>query len=290
MTTTDRAFIAAIQQASAGMAPMAAHHERESAPAAPHFATSISTADTAVSNPSSAAPQGSRKAPLSEHLARRREATSEAPTPTTERPLRPGVEVESFTWPEMAIELEQRARRPLLDLIARATQRGAAETPAIAMLSARAGVGGSTALLAAARLVAGLGGKVAILDISPLGAASMLGVRRAAHLDDRIGANDIDDLLIASRDGGISVLAALNDEGGKLFAAAFDRLSSTHDLLLIDAGDTGSVASALLSDSFARASLVLVDTADHHPASRAQTVAVLAEAGVPVAGVVETQA
>lgn len=294
MTTTDRAFIAAIQQASVGVSP-AAPRLTPDAPApevaAPHFTTTISTAEAASFSEPAATPSASRKAPLSEHLARRREQANTAVTPPQDQPLRPGVEVESFNWPEAAVELEHRARRPLLDLIAQATQRGAtAETPAIALLSARPGVGGSTALLATARLVAGLGGKVAVLDASPLGAASMLGVRRAAHLDTRVDATGVDDLLIASRDGGVSVLAAHDDEGGALFGVALRRLTSTHDLVLIDAGDTASVAPAILSEPFARATLLLIDTAEHDPAARRQTIEVLVEAGVSVAGLVETHA
>lgn len=297
MTTTDRAFIAAIQQAGSGVTPAAPRRQPDApdpAVAAPHFTTTITTDEASMSAPvretlAPATPSG--KAPLSEHLARRREQAAKPSPPATDRPLRPGVEVESFNWPELAIELESRARRPLLDLIARATQRGAsAETPAIALLAARPGVGASTTLLATARLVAGVGGKVAILDTSPLGAASMLGVRRVAQLDRRIDPLGIDDLLIASRDGGVSVLATTDSDEGPLFSAALQRLTATHDLVLIDAGDTASVAPAILSEPFHRATLLLVDSADHNPIARRQTATVLAEAGVSVAGVVETQA
>ncbi|QDT70170.1 hypothetical protein MalM25_31160 [Planctomycetes bacterium MalM25] len=297
MTTTDRAFIAAIQQASAGAAPTAPRltpDAPEPTVAAPHFTTTITTDEATAVAPSSdpvAAPPTTGKAPLSEHLARRREQAAAMKVAPRDRPLRPGVEVESFDWPELAVELEHTARRPLLDLIARATRRGvSAETPALALLAARPDVGASTTLLATARLIAGLGGKVAILDTSPLGAASMLGVRRVAHLDGRIDPLGIDDLLIASRDGGVSVLSTCHNDEGSLFGAALERLTDTHDLVLIDAGDTGSVAPAILGEPFAGVALLLIDSADHDPVTRRQTVTVLAEAGVSVAGIVETQA
>ncbi len=286
MTSTDRAFIAAIQQASAGLhvKPTAAPSTKnEPSVASPHFG-----AGAAAPEPRAA------KAPLSEHLARRRQAAeqarpAEAPkaNPTTSAPpLRPGVEVDSLRWPSLAEALETGARTELLALLSRATQAGrSAEAPAIVFVSSVAGVGATTALLATARLIASVGGKVAILDLtSANGAAAQLGVRRVAHLDSRLDVTAIDDLLVTSRDAGTSVLAA---DGDRLAEAALQRLTATHDLVLVDAGEATTTTPLLAAPSMSSAAVVLVDAADAK--ARVAALAKLNHDGVTITGIVEAQ-
>lgn len=282
MTSTDRAFIAAIQQANSGLSG--------------GMATPHSSGSPQASASQKAETLRPTRAPLSEHLARRREGAAQrtrAANRTADRsngsvgkaPLRPGVEVDSLRWPEVVSQLETQARKQLLGLLSQSTRAGkTAEAPAIAFVSATPGVGGTTALLATARLIASVGGKVAILDLTTAdGAATQLGVRRVAHLDGRLDATAIDDLLVTSRDHGTSVLAA---EGERLAQAALGRLTETHDLVLIDAGVAGSASDLLASEALASASVLLVDSVD--AATRGAALTKLASAGITVEGVVET--
>lgn len=288
MTTTDRAFIAAIQQASAGLG---ATTSPAAGIAAPHFERRSPAATT----------KSTTKAPLSEHLARRRAApqasasmSTNASTNTTTKvksrskdPLRPGVEVDSLRWPAAAVQLEKLARPQLLKLLSHATRDGeTAETPVIAFVSAQRSVGATTTLLATARLLAEVGGKVAILDLSSSeGAAIQLGIRRVAHLDGRLDASAIDDLLVASRDGSTSVLAAT---GERLAEVALDRLVATHDLVLIDGGDARAPGALLGTESMITASVLLVDSAKGDQTTRREASQRLAEAGIAISGIVET--
>lgn len=288
MTTTDRAFIAALQQSAAW----------------PPAESSTATTPTPIPTPESAATGGphfegdlaveKRKAPLSEHLARRREASSASATAqpaTLPMPLRPGVEVQAFPWPALAERLAADARLQLLDLLSAATDAGdPTATPAIAFVGVRRGVGASTALLATALLVESVGGKVGILDISSdEGSASPLGVRRSYHLSGRIDATLIDELLVSSRAGETSALALGPEPDAGLVHAAIDRLSSTHDLLLIDIGATRGAAHLARLDA-APPLTVLLDHAGGSDDDRLGCLGELARAGVTPIGLVETLA
>lgn len=287
--TTDRAFIAALQQTTATW-PEA------------NAATALPTTGTpSVDGPHFAASEPVRKkAPLSEHLARRRESQSvPAPTATAapvqetpSLPLRPGVEVHGFEWPEAAIRLEADARQQLLNLLSAATQDAqGTSAPTVAFVGTHTGVGTTTALLGTAILIENVGGRVAILDTSRTGgAAASLGVRRSSHPTGRIDHSLIDDLLVTSRGGGTSVLAAGPLPDAAFATAALGRLAGTHDLVLIDADDATSAAAWLGNVTTLDLTVLLLDTAGGDLAKRQQAHQVLHAAGAAPKGVVETLA
>lgn len=287
--TTDRAFIAALQQ-SAAMWP-----EVDASTAAPL------TGQPGVDGPHFVASEPVRKkAPLSEHLARRREShAAAAPTETVAPvrearsvPLRPGVEVHAFEWPAAAARLEADARQQLLNLLSTATQDAKGTgAPTVAFVGAETGVGATTALLATAILIENVGGKVAILDTSRTGgAAALLGVRRSSHPTGRIDHSLIDDLLVTSRGGGTSVLAAGPSPDAAFATAALGRLAGTHDLVLIDAEDAVSGAAWLGNITAIDLAVLLLDTADGDLAQRQQAHQTLHAVGAAPKGVVETLA
>lgn len=277
MNTTDQAFIAAFQQSAS------------SGSAAVSTATPAQRVDLPHSRPRAQAPAlatGQRaKAPLSEHLARRRAETVDHPT-AEDQPLRPGVEVDALPWPELVVELATRERQSLLDLLSGVTKRlESNEAPAIALVGTRPGVGTTTTLLAIAKLVASVGGRVAIVDASKTGgAASRLGVRRLARID----AASIDDLLVSSRGCGTSVLAVAASNAEPFAAAALKRLVATHDLVLTDAGDANAWLAAAGADR--SGVLVVDDDASGDNDARYATATRLDKAGITTTGFVETYA
>lgn len=282
MTTTDRAFIAAFQQANATWTPpatapsMAGTGQRVDLPHSRPRPATAPIAATVATGPTS-------KAPLSEHLARRRAETVEI------RPLKPGVEVDTLPWPALAEQLATEARQTLLDLLAAITKHlPSNETPVIALVGAQPRVGTTTVLLALAKLLANVGGRVAIVDASGAeGAAGRLGVRRVAHLDGRIDPTAIDDLMISSRGCGTSVLAVDAVDSGPLAKAALTRLAATHDVVLTDAGDATAWLNAVGAE---RSAVLVLDTAGTDEAPRHEMVRRLEAAGVTTTGFIETLA
>ncbi|MEQ8850082.1 hypothetical protein [Botrimarina sp.] len=283
MSTTDRAFIAAFQQSEAAW-PAAAQ------PASSEPRRRLDAAVTSgLGGPRSAAadkPPAGEKAPLSEHLARRRAATH---APAVDTPLRAGVEVHTLVWPAIVDNLIASARKELLELVASATRQGqASESPVVTMVAARQGVGCTTTLLAIARLLAKVGGRVAIIDAGRGGAAAQLGVRRAAPLPSSATAEVVDDNLVVSRECSTCLLAAGVNEPGAFAVAAIDRLAATHDLVLVDGGLAESInAWTTIAASHAGAATLLVDAAGDQAARRA-AVEWLAAADAAPLGVVET--
>lgn len=242
MTNTDRAFIAALQQQSVGIG-------------GPHYAG-------AAPQPT---PAPTTKAPLSEHLARRaaQNAAPVAPAaPEATTPIRPGVEVESLPWPQVAERLAHAGRKALLDLLAGATSQSKADTPVIALIGSRPGVGTTTTLLSIARVVSGVGGKVALLDLSTgAGAAGQLGVRLSGRISHAFDPIEIDDLIVASREDQTSVVALGSDAPTALVESATRRLAATHDLVLIDAGDAETPPASLGGDHAANRTVLVIDAA-----------------------------
>jgi Mrp family chromosome partitioning ATPase len=278
MTSTDRAFIAALQKASATAPSLGGPHYAMAAP----FAS----------------PKGA--APLSAQLARRRTpAPQPAPPPAVIAsegpfaagvPFSPGVEVEALTWPPVAQQLAHAGRDALIDLLSTLAHRRPEATPRVAVVGVRPGVGATTLLLALARVVGSVGGSTAIIDLtSPTGAAAQLGVRRGAHHQD---AFSIDELTVHSREDELSIVALGHDVTPRLVAAACARLAVSHDLVLIDAGGPADSAPLL----GAGVQLLLADTTPSDPAAIAAAQSQLADAaadgidvaGLDVAGIVET--
>ena len=279
MTSTDRAFIAAFQQQDVAGAPASVFGDATPEPLAPHF---------------TASPTKSRRAPLSDHLARRRSAATPPEQPINAAPLKPGIEVDALPWPPLVDQLVDRGRNALLDVLARVSNRPkASDTPRLIVVGSQPGVGATTALLATAKLVSGLGGRVAIVDAAPCAtsAAALLGVHRTAALEDsRLASQSlaIDDLLVASRKCRTSVFAASDGPVlAGLIEAAVERLAATHDLVLVDAGQAEQIGPGVFGLA-AAADTILVDSATSRPAFRVASVARLREAGVPVAGVIES--
>ncbi|MEO0529773.1 MAG: hypothetical protein AAF266_04255, partial [Planctomycetota bacterium] len=229
----------------------------------------------------------SSKASLSEHRARRHAETTAAAAGDTQ-PLRPGIEVDALPWPAVAEQLASTARQSLLDLLSGVTKRlESNDAPAIALVGTRPGVGTTTTLLAIAKLVAGVGGRVAIVDASGAGgAASSLGVRRCAHLDARVEPTAVDDLLVSSRGCGTSVLAVSTGDAKPFATVALGRLLATHDLVLIDSGDATEWLNAGGADR--SAILVIDDDTSEGTHARYATAAQLESVGVTTTGFVET--
>lgn len=297
--TTDRAFIAALQQSTAAWSGVAeTASAAEASRAATVGPTTRSDGPHRASRPAADERSG-RRAPLSEHLARRRSAQPEATaakadaaTSTAAVPLHPGIEVPVFAWPTAAVRLAEEARQLLLNLLSTATRQDTGSlAPTIAYVGVAPGIGTTTALLATALLIEGVGGKVALLDCSPdCGAAGALGVRRSSRPTGRVDASQIDELVVSSRGGGTSVLPAGPGQPQPFVATAIDRLAATHDLLLIDAGAPTAAAELLggLDDSPVTA--LLLDEAGGDAGARGVAHDRLAAIGAPPIGLVETLA
>lgn len=282
MSTTDRAFIAAFQQAGAAWPADAAPASAE-----PRFRldSAVTSGLGGPRSPDAATSRG-EKAPLSEHLARRRAATY---APAIDSPLRAGVEVQSLPWPGVVDNLVAHAREELLQLVSAATARGASsDSPVVTLVGARPGVGCTTTVLAITRLVAGVGGRVAVIDAGENGAAAQLGVRRGATLPTSATAEVVDDNLVVSRECSTCLLAAGMAEPGPFAVAAIERLVATHDLVLVDAGCAETInAWGATAASHAGATTLLVD-APARAADRRAAIEWLAAAGTAPMGVVET--
>lgn len=261
MTSTDRAFIAALQRASV----------RGPSPAAPlggpHYATAAPPA-----------PRGA--APLSEHLARRRTPSPEPAPAVAEGPFSAGLEIEAFSWPAVVQQLAHAGREELLGLLSDLAHRTPEGAPVVAIVGARSGVGATTLLLALAKVVGGIGGTTAILDLSgAAGAAAQLGVRRHG------GASpSIDDLAVASREDLASVISLGARVTEDTVRTACERLAASHDLVLIDAGDA-STGSQLLG---AQTQVVIADSTPSGADAIAAVQSLLD--GLDIVGVVETLA
>lgn len=297
--TTDRAFIAALQQSAApwpGVAetPSAA----EASPTTPVDPATRSDGPHRASQPAMNERAG-RRAPLSEHLARRRAAQPATTAVAYERAagalsatLRPGIEVPAFAWPAAAVRLAEEARQPLLNLLSTATKQATGSlAPTLAYVGVGHGIGSTTALLATALLIEGVGGKVALLDCSPeCGAAAALGVRRSSRPTGRADASQVDDLVVSRRGGGTSILPAGPGQSSEFVATAIDRLAATHDLLLIDAGTTADAADLLDGLEGLPVTTLLLDEAGRDEAARVVAHDRLAATGAPPIGLVETLA
>lgn len=273
MTSTDRAFIAALQKASATAPTLGG----------PHFAT---TATPAAAKPIIALQAAAKQtAPLSEHLARRR---TPAPRPVTtpapkvfSGPFAPALEVETLSWPAVAQQLAHAGRDGLVVLLTTLAHRKPEASPLVAVVGVRPDVGATTLLLALARVVGSVGGSTAIIDLTDqAGAAARLGVRGSAKR--QAAAQAIDDLAVYSREDQLSVVVLGPNAPIPFIASAYARLVATHDLVLVDAGGPAAAAE-LLGDGV---QVLLADTAPSDQRSIAAAQSVLSE--TDIAGVAET--
>lgn len=259
MTHTDRAFIAALQQADAsGVRP-------RSAPMAP---TPAPTRPTSV---------GVRtKAPLSRHLAQRRGAPSDSAARVAGR-VAPTVEIDSLSWPAVVAQLAHAGRESLLRLLSEVAGRSSRACPIIAVVGARKGVGATTLALALARVSGGLGAATAVVDLCERdGAAPQLGVRRGDSERSPAPA-------VASREDHTLVVVAA---GLPEVAPLLETLAQRCELIVIDAGAPTDAAGWLAGAESLEPLVVLVDAAPSDAHAVADALAVLPAACV--AGVVET--
>ncbi|TWT97010.1 hypothetical protein Pla108_27870 [Botrimarina colliarenosi] len=276
MSHTDRAFIAALQQASAAAPP------NGFALGGPHYVSAQSVETTA-------------KAPLSAHLAKRRAERQQPEPPKVDPPaaqpavacpperFTPGIELESLSWPAVAQQLAHAGRDALLEVLTNLAEQTPSATPVVALVGARPGVGATTTLLALARIVGGAGGKTAILDLTAeAGAAAQLGVRRIAGVSPTFDPRSIDDLAIVSREDQTTVVALGPDASPAIVQSASTRLAGAHDLVLIDAGPAAVAATRLGLGVMA----VVIDAAPSDSTAIAACQKALAAVGV--AGIVET--
>lgn len=271
MTSTDRAFIAALQKASATAPTLGG----------PHFAT---TATPAAARPTIAQQAGAKQAaPLSQHLARRRTPQPDAtPAPKTfSGPFAPALEVETLSWPAVAQQLAHAGRDGLVELLTTLAHRKPEASPLVAVVGVRPGVGATTLLLALARVVGSVGGSTAIIDLTnQAGAAAQLGVRGGAKR--QAATQAIDDLAVYSREDQLSVVALGPNAPMPFIASAYARLVATHDLVLVDAGGPAAAAELL----GAGVQVLLADRAPSDQRSIAAAQSALSE--TDIAGVAET--
>jgi hypothetical protein len=256
MTHTDRAFIAALQQSDArGVAPVALAVPRPPRPARQ---------------------EGGVRAPLSRHLAQRRAVVVERESGPT-----PSVELDSFHWPVIAEQLAHAGRAGLVGLLSKVATSAESETPIVALVGARRGVGGSTLLLALARVSGGLGAPTAIVDLCDNGgAASLLGVRRA-------NGYGLGDTAVASREDHALAIAAKRESTPAEVATLLTTLATGHELLLVDAGEPAEAARRLaLAATLLPVQVLLVDAIPTDKTAIDAALRTLAAIGV--AGVVET--
>lgn len=273
MTTTDRAFIAALQKASATAPTLSG----------PHFATTATPA--AVRPPIAKQAAAKQAAPLSEHLARRRTPAVQPVAAEAIRsfsgPFAPALEVETLSWPAVAQQLAHAGRDGLVELLTTLAHRQPEASPLVAVVGVRPGVGATTLLLALARVVGSVGGSTAIIDLTDkAGAAARLGVRGGAKR--QAAAQAIDDLTVYSREDQLSVIALGPNAPMPFIVSAYARLVATHDLVLVDAG--GPVAAAELLS--AEVQVLLADTAPSDSQAIAAAQSALSE--TDIAGVAET--
>lgn len=266
MTSTDRAFIHAFQ-----------------IPGAARDAAGEPAVALGPSRRSEAATAGPRR-PLSEHLAARKATPADAPL----QAFTPAVYIDDLQWPTAVAQLAEIARSSLLDVIAASTAKGAAaECPTLALAGAAPAVGATTATLAIAHLIGGLGGRVAVIDAGG-GACEALGIGLTRSPIDDTG-RSIDARSLAGRARHTTIIACdLTESSTKATAAAFSRVAQEHDLLLIDAAWVGSADVSPLSD--ASVTTLLVDHANGPSRVRGVALARLRAAGVEATGVVETLA
>lgn len=273
MTSTDRAFIAALQKASA-IAPTLG---------GPHFATTATpaTARQTIAQQATA----KQAAPLSEHLARRRTPPPQpvaTPAPKTiSGPFSAALEVETLSWPAVAQQLAHAGRDGLVELLTTLAHRKPEASPLVAVVGVRPGVGATTLLLALARVVGSVGGSTAIIDLTnQAGAAAQLGVRGGAKR--QAATQAIDDLAVYSREDQLSVVALGPNAPMPFIASAYARLVATHDLVLVDAGGPAAAAELL----GAGVQVLLADRAPSDQRSIAAAQSALSE--TDIAGVAET--
>lgn len=281
MTSTDRAFIAALQKASATAPTLSGPTYSGSTLGGPHYATK---GTPAVARPPLAQQTAATQAaPLSQHLARRRTPQPVAtPAPKTlSGPFAPALEVETLSWPAVAQQLAHAGRDGLVELLTTLAHRRPEASPLVAVVGVRPGVGATTLLLALARVVGSVGGSTAIIDLTTqAGAAAQLGVRRGAK--QLQATQPIDDLTVYSREDLLSVLALGPDAPTSLLSMAYARLIATHDLVLIDAGGPATAAQLL----GAGVQVLLADTAPSDQRSIAAAQSALSE--TDIAGLAET--
>lgn len=264
MTSTDRAFIAAF------------HH------------TTLDPVDQSVKSPVVPTPAHRRaglKATLSEHLARRSAENTPSETPEivieTEA-FQPAVLTPALAWPEVVTALAEQGRGPLLETLSSVTGGGKQATSVVAFVGAVHGVGSTTALLAMAKLVSSIGGAVAVIDATDGGdAAAQLGVRRNPR---SFPSQEIDHLVVGTIDGSTSILRLGAEAPVEFASAAICRLSSAHDLVLIDAGQAETTVD-WVSDSQIDA-VLLVDALNGR--CRSAAAEQLARRGASTQGVLET--
>lgn len=275
MTSTDRAFIHAFQTA----AP---------APSEPATTPTVALGPTARAD----TPPVTPRRPLSEHLASRRgtpprhDGPADATADET-RPFQPAIRLADLAWPRAAVELAGVARSALLELIAAATSRGAAaECPSISLAATGPGVGATTATLAVAHLIGGLGGRVAVIDAGG-GAAVSLGVDLTPVALDENG-TAIDARSLGGRARHTTVAACdPAASGAPAIRASLSRVAREHDLVLIDAGSADSASAAAIGADPCVTTL-LVDRAAGAARVRGVALARLRAAGIDTKGVVET--
>lgn len=273
MTSTDRAFIAALQKASATAPTLGG----------PHFAT---TTTPAAARPTIAQQAGAKQsAPLSQHLARRRMPAPQpiaTPAPKTfSGPFSAALEVETLSWPAVAQQLAHAGRDGLVELLTTLAHRRPEASPLVAVVGVRPGVGATTLLLALARVVGSVGGSTAIIDLTnQAGAATQLGVRSTAKR--QAASQAIDDLAVSSREDLLSVIALGPDAPMPLLSMAYARLVATHDLVLVDAGGPNTAAQLL----GAGVQVLLADTSPSDQRFIAAAQSALTE--TDIAGVAET--
>jgi Mrp family chromosome partitioning ATPase len=278
MTSTDRAFIAALQKASATAPTLSS-----SALGGPHYATKATPA--VAKAPLAQHSAVKQAAPLSQHLARRRTPTPQpvaTPAPKTfSGPFSAALEVETLSWPAVAQQLAHAGRDGLVELLTTLAHRRPEASPLVAVVGVRPGVGATTLLLALARVVGSVGGSTAIIDLTnQAGAATQLGVRSGAKR--QAASQAIDDLAVSSREDLLSVIALGPDAPMPLLSMAYARLVATHDLVLVDAGGPATAAQLL----GASVQVLLADTSPSDQRSIAAAQSALTE--TDIAGVVET--
>ena len=281
MTSTDRAFIAALQKASATAPTLSGSSSSGLTLGGPHYATKAAPAIAKA--PLAQQTAATHAAPLSQHLARRRTPQPVAtPAPKTfSGPFTPALEVETLSWPAVAQQLAHAGRDGLVELLTTLAHRRPEASPLVAVVGVRPGVGATTLLLALARVVGSVGGSTAIIDLTnQAGAAAQIGVRSTAKR--QAATQSIDDLAVYSREDLLSVIALGPDAPTSLLSVAYARLVATHDLVLVDAGGPTTAAQLL----GAGVQILLADTSPSDQRSIAAAQSALSE--TDIAGVAET--
>ena len=231
MTNTDRAFIAAYQQSTLPLVVAEPEIQPTSSAGGPHFHRKKPILGrNSPGGEASRDTQGSRRAPLSELIAQRREHFAGA-SPAFAAP--PALELNAFRWPDTPTRLAREYGSALIAALSSISGN------VVTLVGTRSGVGLTTTALALAQATTRADLRVALVDANPVASdlAFQMGVRRLRTLAEAAEQGDtLEGCIVSCRDGSVSLVIAGGPIEAPMARQSLDQLAATNDLVILDAG------------------------------------------------------